>query len=44
MKFSTIDGLPFEDPTWIAGVEDTENMESNNEDSNPDNDSESNEN
>ena len=21
MKFSTIDGLPFEDPAWIAGVD-----------------------
>ena len=22
MKFSTVDGLPFEDPAWIAGVDD----------------------
>ena len=29
MKFSTIDGLPFEDPAWIAGAD---SEESNNDD------------
>ena len=53
MKFSRIDGLPFEDPAWIAGVENDENkndengddtnFDSDDEDSDSDNDSDSDE-
>jgi hypothetical protein len=28
MKFSTADGMPFEDPAWIAGVDDNDNENS----------------
>ena len=28
MKFSRIDGLPFDDPTWIAGVDNDKNFDS----------------
>jgi hypothetical protein len=27
MKFSTVDGMPFEDPAWIAGVDENENSD-----------------
>ena len=30
MKFSRIDGLPFEDPVWIAGVKNDENEDNEN--------------
>ena len=30
MKFSTIDGLPFEDPAWIAGVDGKESDDNDN--------------
>ena len=31
MKFSTIDGLPFEDPAWIAGVDGDESDDDDDE-------------
>ena len=39
MKFSRIDGLPFEDPAWIEGDEDNKNFDSDDNDSDYEDDS-----
>ena len=39
MKFSTADGLPFEDPAWIAGVDDDDDESENSETYSDDDDS-----
>ena len=39
MKFSTANGLPFEDPAWIAGVDDDDKSENSETDADDDTDS-----
>ena len=42
MKFSTINGLPFEDPAWIAGVDNNDDIDDKSKSKRKDTDSNSN--